>query len=422
MSENNGIHPDETFPQAGTSKPGWDAAITDDREERITRAVGRVLKIASVTWGGQRQPYLARFCGRLYSDDSESAYDQLAAELKPLEITPLFRWEGQDHAVVLMPGVEKARTSRVSVNVILFIVTLLSVLLTGGLYGTEELPDGFWALVRSILVNGWPFAVSLLAILGTHEFGHYLVGRKHGLNVSLPYFIPLPLSPFGTMGAFINMRSIPRNRRVLLDVGIAGPLAGFLVAIPVLLLGLSLSQINVLPAAPQDQISLQMEGNSIVYLLAKWVTFGKLLPQPVDTNGMPALLYWIQYIFTGRPFPYGGLDVMLHPVAWAGWAGLLVTGLNLLPAGQLDGGHVTFVLFGSKWARRIFPFIILALIGLGFFWNGWWLWAGLLFLLGRVYAEPLDMITPLDPKRKALAVLALIIFVITITPVPLILV
>ena len=412
MSENNGNHSPEY-------SSNMQADTTTDRDERITRAVGRVLKINSVTWGGQRQPYLARFCGRLYSDDSEAAYDQLATELKPLEITPLFRWDGKDHAVVLMPGVEKVRQSRVSVNIVLFIVTLLSVLLTGGLYGAEELPSGFWPMVRSIIVNGWPFAVSLLAILGTHEFGHYLVGRKHGLNVSLPYFIPMPFSPFGTMGAFINMRGIPRNRRVLLDVGIAGPLAGFVVAIPVLMLGLSLSQVHTLPAAAQDQVSLQMEGNSIIYLLAKYVTFGQLLPQPAGDVG--GLLYWIKYFFTGQPFPFGGLDVMLHPVAWAGWAGLLVTGLNLLPAGQLDGGHVTFVLFGSKWAQRIFPFILIAMVGMGFFWNGWWLWAGLLFLLGRVYAEPLDMITPLDPKRKVLAILALIIFVITITPVPLIL-
>ena len=113
---------------------------------------------------------------------------------------------------------------------------------------------------------------------------------------------------------------------------------------------------------------------------------------------------------------------MLHPVAWAGWAGLLVTGLNLIPAGQLDGGHVFYVLFGKKWTQRIFPFILVGLVGLGFFWQGWWLWAFLLFLLGRVHAEPLDDITPLDIRRKVMAVLALIVFLFTFTPVPLMLI
>jgi membrane-associated protease RseP (regulator of RpoE activity) len=208
---------------------------------------------------------------------------------------------------------------------------------------------------------------------------------------------------------------------VLLDVGIAGPLAGLVVAIPVLLLGLSLSHLDVLPAAALSGTQLQMEGNSILYLLAKYVTFGQLLPQPANLNGVSELFYWVKYFFSGQPFPYGGMDVLLHPVAWAGWAGLLVTGLNLIPVGQLDGGHVVNVLLGSKWMKRIYPLILAVMFGLGFFWNGWWLWGGLLLLLGRVYAEPLDMITELDPKRKILAVLGLVVFLVTITPVPLIL-
>ncbi|MCE5208059.1 MAG: site-2 protease family protein [Chloroflexi bacterium] len=403
-----------------TAKP---ALISSERDEIITRAVGRVLKITSVTWGGQKQKYVARFVGRLYSEDTPAAYDKLAADLKPLEITPLFRWEGSDHAVILMPGVIKAKQSQSWVNLVLFILTLLSVLVTGGLYGSgEELPTGFWPLVLAFIQRGWPFAVSLIAILGAHEFGHYLAGRKHGLNVSLPYFIPMPFTSFGTMGAFINMREIPRNRRVLLDVGITGPLAGLVVAIPVLLLGLSLSEVSVLPVAAQPNAQLQMEGNSIIYLLAKYITFGKLLPQPANLNGASELLYWVKYFFTGQPFPYGGVDVMLHPVAWAGWAGLLVTGLNLIPVGQLDGGHVINVLLGPKWSKRIYPIIMVAMFGMGFFWNGWWLWGAILLLLGRMVAEPLDMITPLDNKRKALAILGLVVFVLTITPVPLILI
>jgi len=110
---------------------------------------------------------------------------------------------------------------------------------------------------------------------------------------------------------------------------------------------------------------------------------------------------------------------MLHPVAWAGWAGILVTSLNLIPAGQLDGGHMLYVLVGKTWARRLLPVILIGVVALGFFWNGWWLWAALIFLLGRTHAEPLDQITTLDTPRRLLALLALVVFILVFTPVPL---
>jgi hypothetical protein len=163
-----------------------------------------------------------------------------------------------------------------------------------------------------------------------------------------------------------------------------------------------------------------MEGNSLLYLLAKFAVFHQWLPTPVSFGALPPLLYWVRYFFTGLPFPLGGIDVNLSPVAWAGWAGILVTSLNLVPAGQLDGGHMLYVLFGAKGSRRVLPFILIAMVALGFFWYGWWLWAVLIFFLGRSYAEPLDQITPLDGRRKALAVLALVIFVLVFTPVPLV--
>jgi membrane-associated protease RseP (regulator of RpoE activity) len=151
------------------------------------------------------------------------------------------------------------------------------------------------------------------------------------------------------------------------------------------------------------------------------LVFGQLLPQPVNFGGFGPVIYWIRYLFTAQPFPLGGQDVMLHPVAYAGWAGLLITALNLIPAGQLDGGHIANVLFGSR-ARLLLPFILVALIVLGLVWNGWWLWALIIFFLGRVYAEPLDQITPLDSGRRAMAILGLVIFVLVFTPVPLTLV
>ena len=190
-------------------------------------------------------------------------------------------------------------------------------------------------------LSGWPYALSLMSILLAHEFGHYLMSRHHKTRATLPYFIPLPFPPLGTMGAAIIMQGTPKNKRVLFDIGVAGPLAGMVVAIPVLLLGLSLSHLDVV--RPVGGM-VEMEGNSMLYFLAKFVTFGKLLPSPATLGGATPVAYWIRYFFTGRPIPVGATDVFIHPVAFAGWAGLLVTALNLIPAGTLDGGHVVVLL------------------------------------------------------------------------------
>ena len=162
--------------------------------------------------------------------------------------------------------------------------------------------------------------------------------------------------------------------------------------------------------------AVSLEGNSILYLLAKFIVFGQWLPDPGGYEGLNPIIYWVRYFFTGLPRPLEGVD--LHPVAWAGWAGLLVTALNLIPAGQLDGGHIIYTLLGKK-SRMVLPFVLIALIALGTVWSGWWLWALLIFLLGRVHAEPLDQITPLDPNRRVLAVFGLLVFILVFTPVPL---
>jgi membrane-associated protease RseP (regulator of RpoE activity) len=266
--------------------------------------------------------------------------------------------------------------------------------------------------------RGVPFAASMLAILLAHEFGHYLAARYHKTAVSLPYFIPFPFSPLGTLGAAIRLKEPPKNKRVLLDIGLAGPLAGLIIAIPILILGLSLSDLGTLPLNPDAWSDQILEGNSVLYLALKYLVKGRLLPAPVDYGGVDPILYWVRYFFIGLPLPYGGLDVFMHPLAWSGWAGLLVTALNLIPAGQLDGGHISYVLFGRK-ATKIVPYIIIALVLLGIFWWGWLLWAGLIFFLGRIYAQPLDDITPLDDRRRALAIFGLIVFVLVFTPIPL---
>jgi membrane-associated protease RseP (regulator of RpoE activity) len=290
---------------------------------------------------------------------------------------------------------------------LLLALTILSVFFIGVVFNSDTVGQAI------------AYTASLMAILLAHEFGHYLAGRYHKTHVTLPYFLPVPWPPFGTMGAFIQLKEPPKNRRILLDIGIAGPLAGLAVAIPILLLGLSLSPVDPLPVSVPRGLVFTLEGNSILYLLSKFVIFGQLLPAPSNFGGLPPLLYWMRYFFTGQPLPLGGVDVLLHPVAWAGWAGLLITGINLIPAGQLDGGHLLYVLFGRQ-ARKLLPFILAGLVVLSLITPAWWLMTALIFLLGRTHAEPLDQITPVDSGRKILAVLGLVIFFLVFTPVPLV--
>lgn len=393
--------------------------ITDHNLAHLDELVSQYFTIEEITYGSQKQPFVVRYQGNLKDSDSQTAFSKISKALAGEKLLPLLRKEDDKINLYLMPELEKKKALNPRLNIIMFLLTLLSVLFTGGLYGFEgDLPQGAWEQIWALIKSGWPFAVTLLAILGAHEFGHYFAGKKHGVQVTLPFFIPFPFSLFGTMGAFINMRSLPKNKRALFDLAITGPLSGFVVSVIALIIGLSLSEVSQLPLAIEAGSGLQMEGNSLLYLIMKYLTFGKLLPQPAGISGFPLFLYWVRYFFTGQPFPWGAMDVMLHPVAWAGWAGLFVTGINLIPAGQLDGGHIFYTLFGKKNAKRIYPFIVGALVALGFFSSVWWLWAAMIFFFGRRYAEPLDQITELDSKRKLLGYLALIVFVLTFIPVP----
>lgn len=382
----------------------------------LNQLISRVFRIEDVTSLDplQNQPhgFLIRYRGQLLDEDSASAYDHLAESLDRYRISPHFRLEDGKHVIYLAPKQPDPKQDKISTNIILFVLTVFSVMLAGA-QPEGPIPNdtlGQMLMLAKSIFTGWPFALSLLGILLAHELGHYFMSRYHKTPATLPYFIPFPFSPLGTMGAAILMRGTPKNKRVLFDIGVAGPIAGLVVAIPVLLYGLSLSTLGTIDPAPNGFI----EGNSLIYLLSKFVVFGQLLPSPVEPQG---ILYWLQYFFTGRPIPFGGLDVFIHPVAFAGWAGILVTSLNLIPAGTLDGGHVIYSLFGEK-AKKAFPFIVGLLAILGFFWSGWWLWAALLFWLGRVNAQPMDQITQLDPARKALAYLMIVVFILVFTPVP----
>jgi membrane-associated protease RseP (regulator of RpoE activity) len=380
--------------------------------EILTSLVARVFRIDDVTSGDPQKGFFARYRGQLVDEDSAPLYDRLADSLAPHNVTPLFRVEDGRQVIYLAPKLPDLKKDNVSVNIILFVLTVFSVMLAG-VQIEGPVPNDFAGqivLLAKNIFTGWPFALSLLGILLSHELGHYFMSRYHKTPATLPYFIPFPFSPLGTMGAAIIMRGVPKNKRVLFDIGVAGPLAGLIVALPILFLGLYLSKTGPIEPSPNGFL----EGNSLLYLFAKFVVFGKLLPAPVLPQG---IMYWIQYFFTGRPVPFGGLDVFIHPVAFAGWAGILVTALNLIPAGTLDGGHVIYSLFGGK-VKKMFPYIIGVLAVLGLFWNGWWIWAALLFWLGRVNAEPLDQITTLDPVRQGLGFLMIVIFFLVFMPVP----
>ena len=380
--------------------------------EIFTSIISRVFRIDDVTSEDPRKGFFLRYRGELLNEDSAQAFDQLADLLSPYNAMPLFRIEEERQVIYIAPKQPEPQKDKVSTNIILFVLTVFSVMLAGA-QPEGPMPNDFvgqmLALAKSIF-TGWPFALSLLGILLSHEFGHYFMSRYHKTPATLPYFIPFPLSPLGTMGAAILMRGTPKNKRILFDIGIAGPIAGLVVAIPVLFYGLSLSTLGTIDPNPNGWI----EGNSLIYLFAKFVTFGQLLPAPLEPQG---ILYWLRYFFTGGPIPFGGTDVFIHPVAFAGWAGILVTALNLIPAGTLDGGHVIYGLFGDK-ARKAFPYIVGALAIFGFFWSGWWLWAALLFWLGRVHAQPLDQITTLDPTRRLIGYAMIIVFLLVFTPVP----
>jgi len=379
--------------------------------EVLTNLVARVFRVEDVTLGDPKQ-FIFRYRGQLLNEDSVAAYDQLDASVASFNLMPLFRVENGGQVIYLVARPPEPPPMNYKTPTILFILTVFSVMLAGA-QPEGVVPEGTGAQILFMLKNiftGWPFALSLLSILLAHEFGHYLMSRYHKTPATLPYFIPFPLSPLGTMGAAILMRGIPKNKRVLFDIGVAGPLAGLVVAIPVLFIGLSMSTTTTLLASPNGFL----EGNSLFYLFAKYISFGQWLPAPAAPHG---IFYWLQFFFTGSPIPFGGQDVLIHNVAFAGWAGLLVTALNLIPAGTLDGGHVIYALFGEK-ASKVFPYILGVLAVLGLFWSGWWIWALLLLWLGRVHAEPLDQITPLDTPRRMLAVLVIILFILTFSPVP----
>jgi membrane-associated protease RseP (regulator of RpoE activity) len=357
-------------------------SATTDVARQLGDAIRTVFAVEHITTGlGDGR--VISLQGQLLTD-SGRAYDRITARFKDYGYTPLLRQQAGHVQIMAVPGVFTSNPSRDYGAILLFGLTVLSVLFAGA---AGQAPDVQWALRH--LLAGLPFAAGLLGILVAHELGHYFVARRLGVSASLPYFIPMPLSPFGTMGAVIRTRTPMRSRRHLLAIGAAGPVAGLIVGIPALILGLMLSNVQLIPT----QQEVFIEGNSLLYAALKYLVFGQFLPS-------------------------NGYDVFLHPLAFAAWAGLLVTALNLIPAGQLDGGHIAYALLGksARWLNRL---AVVAALVLGTLWSGWFLWATLLLILGQRNAEPLDDVTPLTARQKVFATAMLVLFVLLFTPAPL---
>jgi len=252
------------------------------------------------------------------------------------------------------------------IHIILFILTVASTLIVGGL----------------------AYSVTIMLILLGHEMGHYFMSRRYGMRATLPFFLPFPLSPFGTLGAVIRMESSISSRKTLFDTGVAGPLTSLILSIPAIAIGLKLSE--VIPTTQLREGTIRL-GDPLLFSLIQRLVMGDL------------------------PDNY---DILLHPIAYAGWVGLFVTALNLLPVGQLDGGHIAYALFGRR-SRAIFLITIAVMAFITIFYNpGWLLLLILIILFGFRHPPPLDELTPLDGKRKVIGAIAFLAFLLSFTPAP----
>jgi membrane-associated protease RseP (regulator of RpoE activity) len=314
-------------------------------------------------------------------------FSELDRRLAPHRLIPLIeKLDGGSVRVVGLPrAVEGRLRSRSSgaVNLLLFVTTVITTIYAGARQqgiNLLENPGQFPA--------GLPYALSLVAILGIHELGHYVMARRHGVDVSLPYFIPAPMG-LGTFGAFIQMKSLIKSRRAIFDIGIAGPLAGLVVAVPLLYSGLA--DATSMPAADE----------------------------PGALNAKSSLLLVLLYQ-AAHGSDMSTAAINLSSVAFAGWIGVFVTALNLLPVGQLDGGHVAYALFGRRHARTVSILVVLLMVVLGLFvWPGLLTWALLVLLLaGFSHMPALDDVTPPDTKRFALGALALALPIVILMPAP----
>lgn len=324
--------------------------------------------------------------------EPETAFEKIKQRFEGADVTPLLQENDAGKPIlVLVPGALRRHEKKAGsnwLNFLLFVLTIITMTIAGAAHQDVNL----WTEPGQFTV-GLPYALALMLILGVHELGHYFAAGRHNMKVTLPYFIPVPFA-LGTFGAFIQMKSPSENRRALFDVGVAGPLAGLAVAIPALWFGLKESSV-VLGSSTE----LFMHGGTNV--------------------GSSFLLALIAKFALGEAVAEGH-QLALHPLAFAGWLGLLVTALNLLPIGQLDGGHIAHALFGRRNAHTIGMVALFSLFLLGLFvWSGLLFWAIIVFFIaGTRSAPPLNDVTKLDTRRVAIGAFAFVLLFLILTPVP----
>ena len=310
----------------------------------------------------------------------EKNFESLRLELKKWNVVPMVRRKGAEYVlyVIKMP---RRRYWSVWINVVFLILTIISTIWVGmgyyeSYYGSTDLMHGLW--------GGFIyFSLPLLTILGSHEMGHYFAAKKHHIAASLPFFIPAP-TMLGTLGAFISIREPMPDKKSLVDVGLAGPIVGFIVAIPVTIIGLFLGA--------QTPAHINLESTN-TYLLFH----------------VPLIYQFLEFLTPSSAF--------VHPVAMAGWVGFVVTAINLFPVGQLDGGHAARAVLGDKAKYVSYGFAAL-LIALGMFYLGWLIFGLFVIILGLRHPPPLNDIVKLDKKRLAIALTGVLIFAVTFVPVP----
>ena len=350
-----------------------------------------VKEVMSVNVATEDAAGLRIFRGRLRLS-ATSAYEKLRRAFSDESVPMLQQDDEMEAAVVLMPRSAEGRRRleqaiRPWVHWLLFAFTVVTTTWAGAAHQGVNLlrePERFGV--------GLPYSLGLLAILGVHELGHYLMARRHGIHVTPPYFIPVPMA-LGTFGAFIQMRSPVQDRRALFDVAVAGPLAGLAVAIPALLIGLQSSTVSSSSVPVAGMMSGASVGSSVLFALVAKVSLG------------PTLEY--------------GHVLQLSPLAFAGWLGLLVTALNLLPIGQLDGGHMSSAMFGRRTSGAIGSIAMWTLLLLAVFvWPGLMMWALLVFFIAGTSVSPLNDLTPLTPNRQWIGYATFGILALILAPLP----
>jgi len=326
------------------------------------------------------------FC-RVDSAMLEDSFEELRQDMAPHGYIPMISYDGGEH-VIRVARKPKMKYRSTALNVAFFIATFATMLLAGILDWASYADSGGALFTTDNIVMGvLTFTLPLMAILGIHELGHFFMARRRKVAASLPFFIP-SFPPLGTFGAFISLRDPIPNRKALLEIGVAGPLFGLAVAIPLGILGLVLTNDGA-----------------------------KLAPQNVDGN-VVGVSFPLLYLVIEQFFPITG-DYLLHPTAFAAWVGILVTALNLLPVGQLDGGHIARALLGAK-TKYLSWAVAAILIGLSFFYTGWFLFAMLVILLGVKHPPPLNDISPLGKKRTLVGILAFVVLIIAFVPQPMV--